>query len=156
MSQILEGSRMGQGQRHCILVSKFNEFITESLLKGAKDAYRQHGVLESDITIIYVPGAYELPQTVARILQSKKYSFSAIVCLGAVIRGATSHYDLVSGESAKIGSVAHQSSIPVIFGVITTETIEQAIERAGTKAGNKGYEAATTAIEMANLFVSLG
>lgn len=155
MTATLEGTRIGNGQRHCVIVSKFNEFITESLLKGAKDAYRQHGIADSDVTVIYVPGAFELPQTVKRVLGSKKYQFSAIVCLGAVIRGATSHYDLVSGEAAKVGSVA-DGSVPVIFGVITTESIEQAIERAGTKAGNKGYEAATTAIEMANLFKEIG
>ncbi|MDF3819197.1 6,7-dimethyl-8-ribityllumazine synthase [Leptospira sp. 96542] len=155
MENRLEGTRIGNGQKHCVVVSKFNEFITESLLKGALDAYRQHGVKEEDVTVVYVPGAYELPQTVKRILGSKKFQFSSIVCLGAVIRGATSHYDLVSGESAKIGALG-DGSVPVIFGVITTETIEQAIERAGTKAGNKGYEAATTAIEMANLFQTLG
>lgn len=152
----IEGSRIGKGQKHCVIVSKFNEFITESLLKGALDAFRQHGIPESDITVIYVPGAFELPGTVAKVIQSKKFSFSSIICLGAVIRGATSHYDLVSGEAAKVGSLSVSSGIPVIFGVITTETIEQAIERAGTKAGNKGYEAATTAMEMANLFQEIG
>ncbi len=152
----IEGSRIGKGQKHCIIVSKFNEFITESLLKGSLDAFRQHGILEADVTVIYVPGAYELPQTAAKVLSSKKYSFSSIICLGAVIRGATSHYDLVSGEAAKVGALSLSSQVPVVFGVITTETIEQAIERAGTKAGNKGYEAATTAIEMANLFHEIG
>ncbi|TGN20221.1 6,7-dimethyl-8-ribityllumazine synthase [Leptospira idonii] len=156
MQNRIEGNRIGNGQKHCVIVSKFNEFITESLLKGSLDAFRQHGVAENDVTVIYVPGAYELPATVAKVLNSKKYSFSAITCLGAVIRGATSHYDLVSGESAKVGNLSVNSQIPVIFGVITTETIEQAIERAGTKAGNKGYEAATTAIEMANLFREIG
>lgn len=151
----LEGNRNGAGQRHCIVVSKFNEFITESLLKGALDAMRQHGVKEEDITVIHVPGAYELPSVVAKVLDSKKLTFSSIICLGAVIRGATSHYDLVSGESAKVGSLAIAHKIPVIYGVLTTETIEQAIERAGTKAGNKGYEAATTAIEMASLFQAI-
>ncbi len=151
----LEGNRNGAGQRHCIIVSKFNEFITESLLKGALDAMRQHGVKEEDITVIHVPGAYELPSVVAKVLDSKKLTFSSIICLGAVIRGATSHYDLVSGESAKVGSLAIAHKIPVIYGVLTTETIEQAIERAGTKAGNKGYEAATTAIEMASLFQAI-
>lgn len=152
----IEGSRVSRGQKHCIIVSKFNEFVTESLLKGALDAFRQHGVQESDITVIYVPGAYELPSTVSKVLHSKKFSFSTIICLGAVIRGATSHYELVSGEAAKVGALSISSQIPIIFGVITTETIEQAIERAGTKAGNKGYEAATTAIEMANLFLEIG
>lgn len=151
----LEGNRNGAGQKHCIIVSKFNEFITESLLKGALDAMRQHGVPEESITVIHVPGAYELPSVVAKVLDSQKLKFSAIICLGAVIRGATSHYDLVAGESAKVGSLAISYKTPVIYGVLTTETIEQAIERAGTKAGNKGYEAATTAIEMASLFQAI-
>lgn len=149
----IEGNRDGKGQKHCILVSKFNELITESLLKGALNALRQHGVLEEDITIVYVPGAYEMPVTVSKILTSHKYH--AITCLGAVIRGATGHYDFVAGEAAKVGGLGIQHQIPVIFGVLTTDTIEQAIERAGTKAGNKGFEASVTAIEMASLFQAL-
>jgi 6,7-dimethyl-8-ribityllumazine synthase len=140
---------MKQGQKHAIIVSRFNEFITESLLKGALDSLSRHGVKEEDITTARVPGAYEIPLTADKLAKSKKYD--AVICIGAVIRGSTSHYDFVAGESAKVGSIGLQNSIPVIFGVLTTENIEQAIERAGTKAGNKGFEAASTAIEMVNL-----
>ena len=147
------GNLSGNGQSHAIVISRFNEFITESLLKGAVDSLIRHGVEESDITVVRIPGAYEIPLVASQIAQSKKYD--AVICLGAVIRGATSHYDLVAGESAKIGSISLQTGVPVIFGVITTESIEQAIERAGTKAGNKGHEAAATAIEMVNLVKQL-
>ncbi|HMX34949.1 MAG TPA: 6,7-dimethyl-8-ribityllumazine synthase, partial [Leptospiraceae bacterium] len=125
------------------------EFITESLLKGALDSLKRHGVTEEDITVIRVPGAYEIPFTANALAKTKKHD--AVICIGAVIRGSTSHYDFVAGESAKVGNIAIENSVPVIFGIITTENIEQAIERAGTKAGNKGFEAATTAIEMVNL-----
>jgi 6,7-dimethyl-8-ribityllumazine synthase len=145
----LIGNLDGTGQKHAIIVSRFNEFITESLLKGALDSLSRHGVKEEDITIARVPGAYEIPLTADKLAKSKKYD--AVICIGAVIRGSTSHYDFVAGESAKVGSIGLQNSIPVIFGVLTTENIEQAIERAGTKAGNKGFEAASTAIEMVNL-----
>lgn len=145
----LIGNLDGTGQKHAIIVSRFNEFITESLLKGALDSLARHGVKEEDITIARVPGAYEIPLTADKLAKSKKYD--AVICIGAVIRGSTSHYDFVAGESAKVGSIGLQNSIPVIFGVLTTENIEQAIERAGTKAGNKGFEAASTAIEMVNL-----
>jgi len=145
----LIGNLDGTGQKHAIIVSRFNEFITESLLKGALDSLSKHGVKEEDITIARVPGAYEIPLTADKLAKSKKYD--AVICIGAVIRGSTSHYDFVAGESAKVGSIGLQNSIPVIFGVLTTENIEQAIERAGTKAGNKGFEAASTAIEMVNL-----
>lgn len=145
----LIGNLDGTGQKHAIIVSRFNEFITESLLKGALDSLARHGVKEEDITIARIPGAYEIPLTADKLAKSKKYD--AVICIGAVIRGSTSHYDFVAGESAKVGSIGLQNSIPVIFGVLTTENIEQAIERAGTKAGNKGFEAASTAIEMVNL-----
>ncbi len=145
----LVGNLDGAGQKHAIVVSRFNEFITESLLKGALDSLLRHGVKEEDITITRIPGAYEIPLTADRLAKSKKYD--SVICIGAVIRGSTSHYDFVAGESAKVGSIGLQNSIPVIFGVLTTENIEQAIERAGTKAGNKGFEAALTAIEMVNL-----
>ncbi len=145
----LVGNLDGAGQKHAIVVSRFNEFITESLLKGAIDSLTRHGVKEEDITIVRIPGAYEIPLTADRLAKSKKYD--SIICIGAVIRGSTSHYDFVAGESAKVGNIGLQNSIPVIFGVLTTENIEQAIERAGTKAGNKGFEAASTAIEMVNL-----
>ncbi|MDI7203869.1 6,7-dimethyl-8-ribityllumazine synthase [Leptospira santarosai] len=149
MIQELKADLNGQGQKHCVIVSRFNEFITESLLKGALESFRMHGVREEDVTVVRVPGAYEMPVVVAKVTASKKYD--SIVCLGAVIRGATAHFDFVAGESAKIGSIGVQHSVPVIFGVLTTDTIEQAIERAGTKAGNKGAEAAATAVEMVNL-----
>jgi 6,7-dimethyl-8-ribityllumazine synthase len=148
--KVIQGKRVADGQKHCFIVSKFNEFITDRLLQGALDSITAHGGNLSEVTVIYIPGAYEFPSTVAKVLDSKK--FDAVTCLGCVIRGATSHYDLVAGESAKIGNLGMQYKIPVIFGVITTENIEQAIERAGSKAGNKGFEAATTAIEMVNLF----
>jgi 6,7-dimethyl-8-ribityllumazine synthase len=145
----LVGNLDGAGQKHAIVVSRFNEFITESLLKGAIDSLLRHGVKEEDITVTRIPGAYEIPLTADKLAKSKKYD--SVICIGAVIRGSTSHYDFVAGESAKVGSIGLQNSIPVIFGVLTTENIEQAIERAGTKAGNKGFEAALTAIEMVNL-----
>jgi len=145
----LVGNLDAAGQRHAIVVSRFNEFITESLLKGAIDSLIRHGVKEEDITVVRIPGAYEIPLTADRLAKSKKYD--SVICIGAVIRGSTSHYDFVAGESAKVGNIGLQNSIPVIFGVLTTENIEQAIERAGTKAGNKGFEAASTAIEMVNL-----
>jgi 6,7-dimethyl-8-ribityllumazine synthase len=148
--KVIQGKRIATGQKHCFVVSRFNEFITDRLLQGALDAVVSHGGELDDVTVIYIPGAYEFPSTVAKILESKK--FDAVTCLGCVIRGATSHYDLVSGESAKIGNLAVEYKIPVIFGIITTENIEQAIERAGSKAGNKGFEACVTAIEMVNLF----
>ena len=147
--QELNGNLNATGQKHAIVVSRFNEFITESLLKGALDSLYRHGVKEEDITVVRVPGAYEIPLTADKLAKSKKYD--SVICIGAVIRGSTSHYDFVAGESAKVGNIGLQNSIPVIFGVLTTENIEQAIERAGTKAGNKGAEAATTAIEMVNL-----
>ena len=147
--QELIGNLNATGQKHAIVVSRFNEFITESLLKGALDSLYRHGVKEEDITVVRVPGAYEIPLTADKLAKSKKYD--SVICIGAVIRGSTSHYDFVAGESAKVGNIGLQNSIPVIFGVLTTENIEQAIERAGTKAGNKGAEEATTAIEMVNL-----
>lgn len=148
--KVIQGKRIAKDQKHCFVVSRFNEFITERLLQGALDAIVAHGGDLENTTVVYIPGAFEFPSTVAKILESKKYD--AITCLGCVIRGATSHYDLVAGESAKIGALGVQYKTPVIFGVITTENIEQAIERAGSKAGNKGFEACVTAIEMTNLF----
>ncbi|WCL48216.1 6,7-dimethyl-8-ribityllumazine synthase [Leptospira sp. GIMC2001] len=151
--KVIQGKRIAEAQKHCFIVSRFNEFITDRLLQGALDAIESHGGRLEDVTVVYIPGAFEFPSTVAKVLASKK--FDAVTCLGCVIRGATSHYDLVSGESAKVGSLSIEHKIPVIFGVITTENIEQAIERAGSKAGNKGFEAAVTAIEMVNLFREL-
>lgn len=145
-----KGNLNAQGLRVAIVISRFNGFITESLLSGAKENLRQHGCAAVDMAIVWVPGAFELPIAAKKLAESGK--FDAIVCLGCVIRGATSHYDLVCGEAAKgISQVALATGIPVSFGVLTTDTIEQAIERAGTKAGNKGAEAAQVAIEMATL-----
>ncbi len=153
MPQELKAKLDGKGQKHCIVVSRFNEFIVDSLLKGSLEGLRMTGVEDKDVTVVTIPGAYELPIVVSKAAASKK--FDSIICLGAVIRGATAHFDFVAGEAAKVGSIGVQHSVPVIFGVLTTDTIEQAIERAGTKAGNKGYEAALTAVEMVNLLALL-
>ena len=150
MSRIFEGNLVGTGLKVGIVVGRFNEFITSKLLGGAQDALKRHGVNETDVDIAWVPGAFEIPLVAKKLADSGKYD--AIITLGTVIRGSTPHFDYVCNEAAKGVSVASmQSGIPVIFGVLTTETIEQAIERAGTKAGNKGWEAAAAAIEMANL-----
>ncbi|MGL5380741.1 6,7-dimethyl-8-ribityllumazine synthase [Clostridium sp.] len=147
---IYEGSLISEGSRYGIIVGRFNEFITGKLLSGAIDGLKRHGAKEEEIDIVWVPGAFEIPLISKKLAKSKKYD--AIICLGTVIRGTTSHYDYVCQEVSKgVASVSLESDIPVIFGVLTTDTIEQAIERAGTKAGNKGYDAAVTAIEMANL-----
>lgn len=149
-----EGNLMAQGLKIGIIASRFNEFITSKLVGGAIDALRRHGMLEEDIELAWVPGAFEIPLVAQKMAHSKRYD--AIICLGAVIRGATPHFDLVSNEVSKgIAHVGLQTGIPVIFGVLATDNIEQAIERAGTKAGNKGFDAAMTAIETANLFKSL-
>ncbi|MBM7584189.1 6,7-dimethyl-8-ribityllumazine synthase [Bacillus pakistanensis] len=150
MKTIYEGNLVGTGLKVAIVVSRFNEFITSKLLGGAEDALIRHGVDEKDITVTWVPGAFEIPMVAKRLAASKKYD--AVITLGTVIRGATAHFEYVSGEVAKgVANVGLQEDVPVIFGVLTTDTIEQAIERAGTKAGNKGWEAAAGAIEMANL-----
>lgn len=153
MMRTIEGNLVGKGLKVGIVVGRFNDFITMRLLDGAKDALKRHGVEQEDVELAFVPGAFELPLVAKKMAMSKKYD--AVITLGAVIRGATPHFDYVCGEAAKgIAQASYQSEIPVIFGVLTTETIEQAIERAGTKAGNKGWEAATSAIEMANLMRS--
>lgn len=145
-----EGNLMAQGLKVGIIAARFNEFITSKLVGGALDALRRHGGLDEDIELAWVPGAFEIPLVAQKMAHSKRYD--AIICLGAVIRGATPHFDLVSNEVSKgIAQVGLQTGIPVIFGVIATDSIEQAIERAGTKAGNKGFDAAMTAIETANL-----
>ncbi|MDG4655666.1 6,7-dimethyl-8-ribityllumazine synthase [Ectobacillus antri] len=147
---IFEGHLVGTGLKVAIVVSRFNEFITSKLLGGATDALKRHGVEETDIDIAWVPGAFEIPLIAKKLATSGKYD--AVITLGTVIRGATTHYDYVCNEVAKgVAAVSMQTDIPIIFGVVTTETIEQAIERAGTKAGNKGWESAVAAIEMANL-----
>ena len=147
---ILEGKLLAEGQKVGIVAARFNEFITSKLLGGAKDAFVRHGGDESGLDIAWVPGAFEIPLVARKMAESGKYD--AVVCLGAVIRGATPHFDMVANESTKgVASVGLQTGIPVVFGVLTTDSIEQAVERAGTKAGNKGFEAMTTAIEMVNL-----
>lgn len=150
----VEGNMIAQGQKFAVIVGRFNEFIGSKLLGGAIDTFRRHGVEENEIEIIWVPGAFEMPLIAKKLAKSGKYD--GVLCIGAVIRGATAHFDYVSGEVSKgIASVSLETEVPVIFGVLTTDTIEQAIERAGTKAGNKGSEAAATAIEMANLIKQL-
>jgi 6,7-dimethyl-8-ribityllumazine synthase len=148
--KIFEGKLEGKGLKIAIVVSRFNSFITEQLLAGALDCLKRNGVNDNDITIVKVPGAYEIP-VICKKLAVKDYD--AIIALGAVIRGNTPHFDYVASEVAKgVAQVGLETGKPVIFGVLTTDTIEQAIERAGTKAGNKGFDAAQSAIEMANLF----
>lgn len=150
MGQTFEGHLVGSGLKVGIVVGRFNEFITSKLLGGAQDALRRHGVQEEDVDIAWVPGAFEIPLIAKIMAKSEKYD--AIITLGTVIRGATPHFDYVCSEAAKgVGALNLAHEIPVIFGVLTTDTIEQAVERAGTKAGNKGWDAATSAIEMANL-----
>ncbi|ELI4026130.1 6,7-dimethyl-8-ribityllumazine synthase [Staphylococcus pseudintermedius] len=145
-----EGQLNGKGLKIGVVVSRFNDLITGRLLDGAQDALRRHQVAEDSIDVVYVPGAFELPIVAKKMAQTGKYD--AVVTLGCVIRGATSHYDYVCNEAAKgIAKASDDTGVPVIFGVLTTENIEQAIERAGTKAGNKGAESAVGAIEMANL-----
>ena len=147
----LEGVYDGKGLKIAIVASRFNEFITSKLIGGARDGLLRHGTDDDDITLAWVPGAFEIPSAAKKLAESG--AFDAVICLGAVIRGATSHYDYVCAEVSKgIAQIALATGVPVIFGVLTTENIEQAIERAGTKSGNKGFECAEDAIEMANLF----
>jgi len=154
MANLIEGKLDATGLKVGLAVSRFNSFIAERLLEGALDALRRNGANDNDLTIIRVPGAFELPLTAKKLAASGKYD--ALICLGAVIRGATPHFDYVSSEVSKgIASVSLDSGVPVAFGVLTTDNIEQAVERAGTKAGNKGFDAAMTAIEMVNLLRSM-
>lgn len=151
MKKVLEGYLVGSGLKIGIVVSRFNDFITSKLLSGAEDALKRHGVNENDLTVVWVPGVFEIPLAAKKLADNG--GFDAIITLGTVIRGATPHFEYVSSEVAKgVATIGLQSGIPIIFGVLTTESIEQAIERAGTKAGNKGYEAAVGAIEMGNLY----
>ena len=148
--QTLEGKLVAEDMKVGIVVSRFNEFITSKLLGGAEDGLVRHGVKEEDITVAWVPGAFEIPLIAQKLAQSGKYD--AVIALGAVIRGATSHYDYVCNEVSKgVAQTSLQTGVPVLFGIVTTENIEQAIERAGTKAGNKGYDCALSAVEMVNL-----
>jgi 6,7-dimethyl-8-ribityllumazine synthase len=155
MGKLFEGALLGKGLKFGLVVARFNEFITKKLLDGAQDALHRHGVNPADIDIAWVPGSFEIPLVAKKLAQTNKYD--AIICLGAVIRGATPHFEYVAAEVAKgIARVGLETGLPVTFGVITADTLEQAIERAGTKAGNKGFDAATDAIEMANLLKGLG
>ncbi|MDI2588795.1 6,7-dimethyl-8-ribityllumazine synthase [Psychrobacillus sp. NEAU-3TGS] len=150
MGKVFEATLIGTDLKIGIVVGRFNEFINGKLLDGAMDGLKRHGVLEENVDVAWVPGAFEVPFIAKKMAETKKYD--AIIGLGSVIRGSTTHYDYVCNETAKgIASVGLSTGVPVMFGVVTTETIEQAIERAGTKAGNKGYDAAVSAIEMANL-----
>ncbi|MFN2364356.1 MAG: 6,7-dimethyl-8-ribityllumazine synthase [Halarsenatibacteraceae bacterium] len=150
MSKVYEGKLIGKGLKVGIVTARFNEFISSKLLSGAKDALIRHGVEAEDIDVAWVPGAFEIPLTAKKMAASDKYD--GVICLGAVIRGATPHFDYICAEVSKgIATVGLDTEKPVMFGVITTDTIEQAIERAGTKAGNKGFEAAVSMLEMANL-----
>lgn len=149
-----EGKLTGNGLKIGIVVARFNEFITSKLLSGALDVLKRHEVADADISVAWVPGSFEIPLVAKKMAESKKYD--AVICLGAVIRGATTHYDYVCNEVSKgVAQVGLSTGVPTIFGVVTTENIQQAIERAGTKAGNKGSDAAISAIEMANLLRNL-
>ncbi len=155
MPKTIQGDMTANGLKFGIVTARFNDFITSRLLEGALDALQRHGAADGDIDIVKVPGAYEIPLAAKMLAQSKKYN--AVICLGAVIRGATPHFEYVSAEVSKgAASVSLESGLPVIFGVLTTDTIEQAIERAGAKSGNKGWDAALSAIEMANVMRQLG
>lgn len=147
---VLEGKLLAEGQKIAVVAGRFNEIITNKLLGGAVDAFKRHGGDENNIDLAWVPGAFEIPLVAKKMAESGRYD--AVVCLGAVIRGATAHFEMVANETTKgIANAGLQTGVPIIFGVLTTDNIEQAVERAGSKAGNKGFEAVTTAIEMVNL-----
>jgi 6,7-dimethyl-8-ribityllumazine synthase len=151
MAKTFEGNLIGKGKKFAIAVSRFNEFISKRLLEGAVDALTRHGVEEENIAVVWTPGSFEIPPVAQKLAASKKYN--AVICLGAIIRGDTPHFEYIASEAAKgIAKAGMKTGIPVIFGIITADTLEQAIERAGTKSGNKGAVAAASAIEMANLF----
>jgi 6,7-dimethyl-8-ribityllumazine synthase len=151
----VEGKLIGEGLKFALVVSRFNSFVTERLLDGALDSLKRRGVKEEDITVVRVPGSWEIPLVAKRLSLSKAHD--AVICLGAVIRGATPHFDYVAAEVSKgIAQVSLETGVPVLFGILTTDTLEQAIERAGSKAGNKGAAAAEAAIEMVNLLKDLG
>ena len=154
MVTVLEGNFKGDGRRIAIVAGRFNAFITEKLVEGALDSLRRHGVKDANVTIAWTPGAFEIPLVAKKMAESGKYD--AVIALGCVIRGSTPHFDYVAGEAAKgVSQAGMASGLPVIFGVLTTDTIEQAIERAGTKAGNKGADAAMAALEMIDLLGKL-
>jgi len=149
--KVYKGKITAEGFKFGIVVSRYNEFITNKLLEGALDALKRHGAKEENIEIAWVPGSFEIPAVASKMLNQKK--FNAIICLGAVLRGATPHYELVSGQVARaISTLAAQADVPVIFGIVTADTLEQAIERAGTKLGNRGWDAAISAMEMIDLY----
>ncbi len=151
MVKTIEGNFIAKGKKFGIIASRFNDFITKELISGCVDTLVRHGTDEADITLTWVPGAFEIPVVAGKIAKSKSYN--ALICLGTVIRGSTPHFDYIAAEVSKgIAKVSQDTGLPVIFGVITADTIEQAVERAGTKDGNKGSDAALNAIEMANLF----
>lgn len=155
MANIIEGNITAEGLRFAIVASRFNEFITSKLLEGALDMLRRHGAAEDAVDVAWVPGAFEIPLAAKKLAASGKYD--AVICVGAVIRGATSHYDYVCNEVSKgVAQAGLSTGVPVIFGVVTTENIEQAVERAGTKAGNKGADGAMAAMEMVNLLKKIG
>jgi 6,7-dimethyl-8-ribityllumazine synthase len=155
MSNVFEGDLLGKDLKIGVVVARFNEFITGKLLSGAKDALSRHGVVDENIDVAWVPGSFEIPLIAQKMAGSKKYD--AVICLGTVIRGATPHFEYIASEVAKgVAKVGLDTGIPVLFGVITADTLEQAIERAGTKSGNKGFDAAVGAIEMANLMRNIG
>jgi 6,7-dimethyl-8-ribityllumazine synthase len=155
MGKKYEGNLIGKGLKFGVVVSRFNEFFSGKLLEGAMDALLRHGVAEADIEVAWTPGSFEIPLIAQKMAESQKYN--AVICLGAVIRGGTPHFDYIAAEVSKgIANVGLKTGVPVIFGVITTDTLEQAIERSGTKDGNKGFDAAVSAIEMANLVKGLG
>ena len=155
MSKRFEGRLIGEGLKFGLVVSRFNEFFTNKLLEGAQDALLRHGVKEEDIEVAWTPGSFEIPLIAQKLAQSKKYD--AIICIAAVIRGGTPHWEYIAAEVTKgIARVGLETGLPVINGVITTDTLEQAVERSGTKAGNKGFDAAMSAIEMANLVKTIG
>jgi 6,7-dimethyl-8-ribityllumazine synthase len=155
MGKPFEGMLLGKGLKFGLAASRFNEFITKKLVEGAQDALLRHGVSGEDIDIAWVPGSFELPLAAQKLAQTKRYD--AIICLGAVIRGGTPHFDYIAAEVTKgIAQVGLASGLPVIYGIVTADTLEQAIERAGTKEGNQGFKAASSAIEMANLVKSIG
>jgi 6,7-dimethyl-8-ribityllumazine synthase len=152
--KVIQGELQAKGLKFAIIVSRFNDFITGKLLEGAVDALLRHGAKDEDIDVIKVPGAFEIPLAAKKV--AEKGSYNAVICLGTVIRGATPHFDYVAAEVSKgVASVSLDTGVPIAFGVLTTDTIEQAVERAGTKSGNKGFDAAVTAIEMAQVFKKL-
>ena len=154
MSQRFEGVLLGKGLKFGLVVSRFNEFLTKRLLEGAQDALLRHGVNEEDIEIAWVPGSFEIPLVAKKLAETKR--FDAVICLGAVVRGGTPHFEYIAAEVTKgIAKVGLETGLPVVYGVITADTLEQAIERAGTKMGNQGFQAAVEAIEMANLVKSI-